>query len=409
MTTEGLSVHIKPRMAQNTLMVLDPRDPSRNMQYFMSGDPNTPTHWLTLVSMYISSESFVAKKSASEVIHVTLKIYQRCDRRSCMGCVNQRLMALCYAMQQCTIVKCIGTVVNQVRPLCNIGLLLQTEAYEFIALSMGFWLIFAESYANILKLSLANDNTLKVESFDDAFHGIICALKDEGAQATALITSAIGAGLIPQSRVVDSNNEQSSLVVTRTSARNTIILNGVNAFLFQLVLYPLYMIIASKKILSCTVNDVAQLVSTSGFEVTIGNPTTVNATSLIAGTCMTSFQEEEAAAGTSGQGAADAAMGASGDLAAGLLTNAQGRKAVVNVVQSALNSKAGQAVLKTAAKAATKFVPKVVRTLMKKMASRLQLGPILHIFDATLAWFSGVVSGMQVLYPHWRTILDHKT
>ena len=50
---------------------------------------------------------------APQEVETKVVTYHRCDRRSCLGCGTLRLQALCYAAQQCSVVSCIGTVVNQ--------------------------------------------------------------------------------------------------------------------------------------------------------------------------------------------------------------------------------------------------------------------------------------------------------
>lgn len=60
----------------------------------------------------VSAQSRHSVESVTSV--VTL---HACDRRSCLGCGTLRLQALCYAAQQCSVVQCVGTVVNQVRLL----------------------------------------------------------------------------------------------------------------------------------------------------------------------------------------------------------------------------------------------------------------------------------------------------
>jgi hypothetical protein len=101
-------------MAQNTLNGFNFRADTKSMNYFMTGDPNSLNHWLTRVSIGLNKESFVAEQSPSQQVGVSLTVYETCDRRSCMGCSTPRLTALCYALQQCSITRCIGTVVNQV-------------------------------------------------------------------------------------------------------------------------------------------------------------------------------------------------------------------------------------------------------------------------------------------------------
>jgi hypothetical protein len=227
-TQDGVAVLVKPRMAQNT----NSYSTSNEVKFFMSGDPNMPTHWLTMVRILLS-DTFTVTQSASETVEVSISVLQTCDRRSCLGCAA-RLQGLCYAAQQCSVVNCIGTVVNQIKPLCNVGLSLQSSTNELIALTLGAWTVFTESYSSILKISLIEtENTLKVEWVDDVFFGFVCSAKDKGGQVAALLTSAIGAAVITRERTIDIDGDRNTLIDTRASARNTIILNGVNAFLYQ--------------------------------------------------------------------------------------------------------------------------------------------------------------------------------
>jgi hypothetical protein len=186
---------------------------------------------------------------------------------------------------------------NQVRPLCNIGLLAQSLGNELISLGLATWLAFSESYSNLLRIALTKDRKATVKFVDDAFFGSVCAAKDVGGQMSAILTSAIGSAIITGNRKKDPNNEQGGLIDTKVSARNTIVLNSVNAFLYQLSLYPLYMILAWKKIAMCAMKDAQELISVSGFEVVIGSPEFASAEALMTGECMTSYQEEEAASG----------------------------------------------------------------------------------------------------------------
>jgi hypothetical protein len=229
LTQDGVSVRVKPRMAQNTQ-----HNAAQEIQFFMSGDPNMPTHWLTMIRISLS-DTFTTTQSASQQVDASVTVYQTCDRRSCLGCVTGALQGMCYAAQQCSIVNCIGTVVNQIRPLCNLGLSLASTTNEMLALTLGAWMIFTDSYSSILKMSLQKEaqDKLAIEWVDDAFFGYVCSAKDKGGQVAALLTSAIGAGLISKQRSIDMNGDRTTLIDSRSSAKNTIILNGVNSFLYQ--------------------------------------------------------------------------------------------------------------------------------------------------------------------------------
>lgn len=111
-------------------------------------------------------------------VKTTVITYHRCDRISCLGCQSMKLQALCYAAQQCSLTQCIGTIVNQNRPLCNIGLMAKSYAESTLSMMLGAWLIFTESYGKILDAALVGPSAeVNLEWVDDAFFGYICTAK----------------------------------------------------------------------------------------------------------------------------------------------------------------------------------------------------------------------------------------
>jgi hypothetical protein len=173
---------------------------------------------------------------------MTVVTYHSCNRMSCLGCKTARLQALCYAAQQCSVVKCVGTVVNQNRPLCNIGLLMASYTETSLLMMMGAWTIFTETYSKILDAALIGpQNSLQVEWVDDAFFGYVCSAKDVLGQMTSVITSSVGAGIVTgynNKRRMAMSMEQGGNAFSNDDAFTasvTILLNGVNAFLYQLV------------------------------------------------------------------------------------------------------------------------------------------------------------------------------
>jgi hypothetical protein len=73
----------------------------------------------------------------------------------------------------------------------------------------------------------------------------------------------------------------------------TILLNEINSFLYQLVLAPLYSMIALQKSIVCTTNDVFALFNAAGFRIRLGRPDLQAASDVSAGVCMTSFFAEQ--------------------------------------------------------------------------------------------------------------------
>ena len=73
------------------------------------------------------------------------------------------------------------------------------------------------------------------------------------------------------------------------TASVTIILNGVNAFLYQLMLAPLYFQIALQKMVVCTANDVFAIFDATGTKIRIGRPDLQNASDVSSGVCLSAF------------------------------------------------------------------------------------------------------------------------
>ena len=268
------------------------------------------------------SVSSTSRHSVESV--TTVVTLHACDRRSCLGCGTLKLQALCYAAQQCSVVQCVGTIVNQNRPLCNVGLVLKSYMDGVLAMTLGAWLVFTESYTGILDAALLgpSQNT-NIEFVDDAFFGYVCTAKvsttagmnaassywlvdpclsqDLMGQATSILTSTIGAGittghraaLMASARSTSSTPGLREISDDAFTASVTMILNGVNAFMFQCALFPLYVLIATQKTIVCTANDVFGIFDATGFTVRVGKPELQKASDVSSGVCMTAFFESQ--------------------------------------------------------------------------------------------------------------------
>lgn len=284
-----------PRMAQNTLSTQD------TLQFFVSGDPAVSTHWLTLGTATLSEEgvnSFGRQSSIQTSVEMTISL--QCNRESCLGCPNTVLLNLCYALRQCAVVNCVGTVVSLKRPLCNVGLLIQTQVSEAVQLTQSAWLVFAETYRNLLKVSLSStDKTFTMEWVDDAFFGYICLAKNSGGEVAALFTSFLGAivSKIQGSYTVDLASQEKVFVDTKSSARSSMIFAGTTSMLYQMSLLPLYFMIVQQKMATCSVSNLLTKVQQTGlfggYSIEVGRKDLSSASDVAAGVCLTSFFENE--------------------------------------------------------------------------------------------------------------------
>ena len=77
------------------------------------------------------------------------------------------------------------------------------------------------------------------------------------------------------------------------TASVTMILNGVNAFMYQAALFPLYVLIATQKTVVCTANDIFGIFDATGFTVRVGKPELQRASDVASGVCLTAFFESQ--------------------------------------------------------------------------------------------------------------------
>ena len=71
------------------------------------------------------------------------------------------------------------------------------------------------------------------------------------------------------------------------------ILNGVNAFMYQAALFPLYGLIATQKTVVCTANDLFGMFDATGFTIRVGKPELQKASDVSSGVCLTAFFESQ--------------------------------------------------------------------------------------------------------------------
>lgn len=277
---------------------------------------------------------------------------------------------MCGAMHNCMVVRCIGTVVNQARPLCNMGLSMQSAFETMLSLLRGAWLIGSETYIDLLQLSTrqraTDGDTITIAWADDAFYGTMCSSKDALAQSVAIVTSVIGERIRFAYRLVTLQFVFTDAGVRQLddhfTAQFTLIQTGFSSLLYHVTLLPQYVAIGLQKAFVCDVNSLLGVVGVTGFDVRLGRADLQQASSVAAGQCLTGFFEEEAEDPLHDGTAASVGAGAS-DL--------------LSSVGSAFAQRAGQA---------------AVRGLTRRF-----MGPGLHLMDALLTYAMGIVSGMQDL------------
>lgn len=198
-TASGVVTRVSRVSSQNCLQPksLDPRN---ELLVFNSGDPRSRTSWLSQSRITFDSDTGTGAGSSMSSMRarITVEVLLSCDVHSCAGCPPGVLQNLCYSAQRCSIEKCVGVVVNQRRPLCNAGAVLQKMVETGVAAMVGGWLVLTETYGVVMGLALLEEErqSIRLASLDSAFYDQVCTLKDVIGVSTAMVTSITGAAAL---------------------------------------------------------------------------------------------------------------------------------------------------------------------------------------------------------------------
>ena len=237
--------------------------------------------------------------------------------------------------------------------------------------------------------------------------------------------SGIIGGYNKQRRETSFVDQGQRLMDDSFTASVTVILNGVNAFLYQIMLAPLYFQVALQKTVVCTSNDVFAIFDATGTKIRLGRPDLQAASDVSSGVCMSAFfaSKLDAFMETRSQGdVTDAATQATRSMssAAGnsVLTgvgketeNLAGRSsrilqlmtgnkpfstqaassAIRNAMANAAGSRAGQKAKSLTDRLKNNKLVSRIGSLLGK----LQIAMPVHTIDSFITYFIGVISGMQ--------------
>ena len=121
-------------------------------------------------------------------------------------------------------------------------------------------------------------------------------------QATLILTSSVGACIVTahnkilQDELMKQGLSNAGLPQISNDAYTasvTMILNGVNSFLYQIVLLPLDVLIATQKTMVCTTNDAFCLFDVTSFTLRVGKPDLQAASDVSSGVSLSAFFESQ--------------------------------------------------------------------------------------------------------------------
>ena len=254
---------------------------------------NQPSKWLKMLSVSTQSDYASSMVGNSMPVSMTYTLQQQCNLNSCNGCLQLAVQRLCFTAQQCQVARCIGSQVNQLRPLCAIGGAVESQLFTFLASMHGIWSMISSTLTSILEISGGINPPRTIAWPDQAFYGIVCSQKDIIALVVSILTAAIN-GVVQASMPVIMM-AHGEAVDNSFLATFTLTMMAVTDFLFQICLAPLYAAIAAQKVVVCQANSlVAAIAGNNHDAVTIGDPGIQATASSSTGVCMSQVHTENA-------------------------------------------------------------------------------------------------------------------
>jgi hypothetical protein len=300
------------------------------------------SYWLQISKLYFNGEIATSSSQSSLDSTMSMVMLRQCSLDNCVGCKDLNVQRLCYNALQCQLARCIGTLVHQQRPLCAIGMHLQSLVSTQLAVLEGAWLVISETMVTLITVAEGFDPPRSINWPDQAFYGFICASKDVSATAISIAVSSVNG--IVQAIVNDPATNLRQQWTNDAMAQYTMTLAATTNFLNQVALAPLYGMIAVQKTFICSANSVISIISPTA--VTIGDPSIQNYSSRGAGQCMSQYFTE----------------------------NMQGDGSGTDNALSIMNG--------------------VVQN-MQTTSLQLGLEMLIHPMDATFTWLQGCISGLQ--------------
>ena len=283
---------------------------STTKEYSVFVVSNEASHWLTMLFVDVSGTQASSFVGNSMSVRLQYTLQQGCSLNSCIGCTQLSVQRLCFAAQRCQVARCIGSQVNQIRPLCAIGGSVEATMFAMLAATQGVWTVLSSALSAILDISGGIDPPKTIKWPDQVFYGLICALKDTIASQVSILTSMVNGMMQASMPIIDQS--MGDTTDNQFLATFTLTMTAVTKFLFQLCLLPLYAAIAAQKVVVCQANSLVAIAS--GNTVSIGDPDIQTASTAASGACMTQFSTENSQGTNSGVDNGNAFTSASMDI-----------------------------------------------------------------------------------------------
>jgi len=269
---------------------------------------NEQSNWITMLFISTNGPFASAMVRNSMPVTVQLTLQQGCSLDSCIGCTQLNVQRLCFAAQQCQVARCVGSQVNQLRPLCAIGGVVESQFFALLATLQGVWSMLATTLVYVLDATGGINPPSTISWPDQIFYGLVCSLKDTFASQVSILTSSING--VMKASMPSTTLAHGDTVDNQFLATFALTMTSVTNFLYQLTLAPLYAAIAVQKVMVCQANSLIGAVSGNNA-VTIGDPNIQSASSAATGICMSQVQSENTQSLNSGVNSSNALLSGS--------------------------------------------------------------------------------------------------
>ena len=167
----------------------------------------------------------------------------------------QNVQTLCYNAQQCAIARCVGTVVNLRKPLCQLGAVLTEQLHIGRILLQTLWDGVTTTTISLVELSHVRARPHELAWPEEGFQATLCQTKDTIVHISAMIPSYLG---VASWAVQDVSNYVPGMASpdSRVHARFEMIMMALTNALSSILMGPLYVFIAVQQWIGCTANSI---------------------------------------------------------------------------------------------------------------------------------------------------------
>ena len=285
-----------------------------------------------------------------------------CSIDNCAACVNSEssfldidLQNKCYAASQCGVRRCVGTIINMKRPLCNLGARMAHRMDVLRIGTHGAWNAVASMIIVSVELTNARRETYRISWPQEIFMASVCNTKDFIVETVSTLTAVSGAVLASahEERVPGASYDANEAAIdVRVHGKEIMFITALTNLLSNIAMAPLYFSIALQKIIDCRVDGflviINRITGTSGSDVKIlsGTAAQTELSDDLVGICVSKY----------------------GDIAATDTDN--GSDKVAGLVGQILSD-------------------------IRSLKISYYFEPYVHMADAAIAWMIGVTTGIM--------------